>query len=104
VVVGLVAAAALPVTIVLAEVRRLFDLSYAAAAAPVALFGGMLAIALARRGRLRIERTLGRVGGGASAAAGRALGVIGVLAAVAAAIAVVTYVVLGRFANDVSPL
>ena len=86
-------------TVVLAEVRGLFDLSYAAGAAPVALFGGLLALALARRGRLRVERTLGRVGGRRAAAAGRVLGVVAILTAVAAGIAVATYVALGRFAN-----
>jgi hypothetical protein len=82
-----------------AEVQDLYDLPWAAGAAPVALVAGVTALILARRGRIRRERTLGRVGGRATGAIGKALGVLGILTAVAASIAVATYIVLDRFAN-----
>jgi hypothetical protein len=87
---GLVAAASVPAAVAGAEVRGLYDLHFAAGAIPVALLLGVLAVVLARRGRIRRERTLGRVGGRASGAIGKALGVLGILSAVAAGIAVAT--------------
>ena len=93
------AVAALPVAVALSEVQGLFELEYAAAAAPVALLGGLVAVSLARRARVRSERTLGRVGGRRTAALGRALGIVAILLAFAAGIAVATYVLLGRFAE-----
>jgi hypothetical protein len=97
--VGLLAAAALPAAVAGAEVRGLYDLPFAAAAIPVAFLAGVGAVVLARRGRIRRERTLGRVGGRATGAIGKTLGVLAILTAVAAAIAVATYVALERFAN-----
>jgi hypothetical protein len=94
----------LPVAVALAEVRGLFDLLYAAAAIPVAFVGGILALALGRRARTERERTLGRVGGRAPAAAGRLLGVLAVLLAAAGAIALATYHLIGRLAEQGIPL
>lgn len=99
VLVGLLAAAILPVAVALAEVRDLYDLRYAAGAVPVAFAAGVTAVILARRGRIRRERTIGRVGGRATGAVGKTLGVLGILAALAGAIAAGTYLLLERFAN-----
>jgi hypothetical protein len=96
---GLVAAVALPAAVYAAELHGLFDLVYAAAAVPVAFLGGALAVVLARKARQRSERTLGRVGGRRVAAAGRVFGLIGILAAIAAGVAVATYLVLTRLAE-----
>ncbi len=100
VLVGLLGIAALPVAVALAELQGLFDLEYAAGAAPVALVGGVVALSLARRARVRSERTLGRVGGRRTAAFGRALGVLAILIAFATAIAAATYVTLERFEEE----
>jgi hypothetical protein len=97
VLVALLAVAALPVAVALAELQGLFDVEYAAGAAPLALVGGLVALSLARRARVRSERTLGRVGGRGTAAAGRALGVLAVLLAFATGIAAATYLTLERF-------
>lgn len=96
---GVLAAAALPVAVFLAEIRELYDLLYAAAAAPPALAGGVTALVLARRARERSERTLGRVGGRAAAAVGSLFGLVAVLLASAALIALATYYVIARLAE-----
>ena len=94
--VGLLAAAAIPVAIALAEVVGYYDLLAAAAAIPVALVLGVAALVLARRARHRLQRTVGRVGGGRVARIGRALGVLGICLAITASISVGFYVVLSR--------
>jgi hypothetical protein len=96
VLVGLVAAAALPATIAAAEVWDLLRLIEASAAIPVALLAGIAAILLARGARERIRRTIGRVGGERQARLGRALGALGVALALSGAIAVGFYYVLQR--------
>ena len=96
---GILAVAALPAAVGLAELLADVRLLDAAAAIPVALAGGLAAIWLAGGARRRIERTLGRVGGRGAARAGRTLGVIGICLAVSAAIAVATYYALVRWAE-----
>jgi len=80
-------------------VRGAFDLVWATAAIPGAFVGGLLTLALAGRGRVRIERTIGRARGRAAAAGGRVLGVVAILLAVAGAIAIVTFLLLERYAQ-----
>lgn len=65
----------------------------------MAFVAGVTAVILARRGRIRRERTIGRVGGRATGAVGKTLGVLGILAALAGAVAAGTYLLLERFAN-----
>ena len=95
--VGLLAAAALPAAIVVAQLTDAYQLLRAAAAIPVALVLGLVAILLARGARLRIDRTLGRVGGEGAANAGRLLGVLAFLLGIAGTIAVAFYYVLQRY-------
>jgi hypothetical protein len=54
-------------------------------------------VLLARRARVRVERTLGRVGGLRVARVGRALGVLGIMLGLSGAISVGVYFVLTRF-------
>ena len=96
-VVGLLGAAALPAAIAASELRDELSLLESAWAAPVAFVLGVLAIWLARRGRRRFERTIGRVGGSGTARAGRLLGIFAVCLGVAGAIAVAFYEYLVRF-------
>ena len=95
--VGLLAAAALPVAVALAEAAELFELLDASGAIPVAGGLGIAALVLARGARLRAERTLGRVGGEGAARAGRLLGVLAICLAIAGAIAVGFYFVLQHY-------
>jgi hypothetical protein len=95
--VGLVAVAALPAAIALAEFADRYDLLQAGWAVPVALVLGFAAVVLARRARVRVERTLGRVGGEATARAGRVLGVLAIMLGLSGAIAVGVYLGLTRF-------
>ena len=95
--VGLLAAAALPVAVALAEAAELFELLDASGAIPVAGGLGIAALVLARGARLRAERTLGRVGGEGAARAGRFLGVLAICLAIAGAIAVGFYFVLQHY-------
>jgi hypothetical protein len=99
VLVGLLAAAALPLTIAAAEVWNRIRLIEASAAIPVAFVLGVAAILLARGARERVRRTIGRVGGERLAATGRALGVLAVMLACSGAIAVGFYYVLRRVAE-----
>ena len=95
--VGLLAVAALPAAIALAEFDDRYDLLQAGWAVPVALVLGLVAVLLARRARVRVERTLGRVGGEATARVGRTLGVLAIMLGLSGAIAVGVYLVLTRF-------
>ena len=97
VVVGLLGAAALPAAIAASELRDELTLLETAWAAPIAFVLGVVAIWLARRGRRRFERTVGRVGGSGTARVGRWLGILAVCLAVAGGIAIVFYEYLVRF-------
>jgi hypothetical protein len=94
---GLLAVAALPAAIALAQVSARVKLVQAAAAAPVAAFLGIAALVLARRARRRSERTLGRAGGDGAARAGRILGVLGLCLAASAGIAIGFYGLLVHY-------
>jgi hypothetical protein len=95
VVVGLLAAAALPAAIAAAELTDRFRLIEAAWAIPAALVLGLLALALARRGRRNAARSV-RLAGARTARVGRLLGALGVALALAGAIAVAFYWYLDR--------
>ena len=95
--VGLLAAAALPVTIAVAQATDLLELLDASGAIPVAAALGVLAIALARSARRRAELTLGRIGGERAARAGRVLGVLAMCLAIAGVIAIAFYFVLQSY-------
>jgi hypothetical protein len=94
---GLLAVAALPAAIALAQVSARVKLTQAAAGAPVAALLGVAALVLARRARRRSERTLGRAGGDGAARAGRILGVLGLCLAASAAIAIGFYGLLVHY-------
>ena len=96
---GLLAAAALPVAIAVAETTDLIELLEAAGAIPVAAIGGIAAIALGRRARVRFERTLGRVGGAGAARLGRLLGSLALALAAAGTIAVAFYYFLADYSK-----
>jgi hypothetical protein len=61
-----------------------------------ALLGGA-AILLARKGMRKIERTIGRAGGGGSARVGRLLGMLGICIGLTAGIALGVYGLLNFF-------
>lgn len=95
---GLVGVAAIPAAVVAAEFYDLATLLESSVSiAPAAAFS-LLAVMLGRRGRLMVERTLGRARGASLAKLGRLLGYFGLYLAVTAGIAVVTYYVLREFA------
>jgi hypothetical protein len=96
-IVGLLAVAVLPAAIAVAEREERFELLDAGYAVPAALVLGLGAVLLARRARLRVERTLGRVGGLRLARAGRIFGVLGIMLGLSGAISVGVYLVLTRF-------
>jgi hypothetical protein len=96
-IVGLLAVAVLPAAIAIAEREERFELLEAGYAVPAALVLGLAALLLARRARLRVERTLGRVGGLRLARVGRALGVLAIMLGLSGAISVGVYLVLTRF-------
>lgn len=93
------AVAAVPVGIVVAESVDELRLLHATVSVPVGAVIGLLAIALARRARGRIQLTLGRVGGERTAWVGRALGLLGIYLAATAGLAVAFYGLLELFAS-----
>jgi len=99
VLVGVLAVATMPVAIVVVRRVERYQLLDAAFAIPLGMALGVGAVALARRGRLRIERTLGRAGGRRAASVGRLLGLLGFCLATTAAISVGTYALLTILAD-----
>ena len=99
VVFGLLAVAAIPAGVLAARYTRVTLLQSAISIAVAALLG-LYAVILARRGRERIQLTLGRAVGEASARLGRALGILAVWAAGAAGLAVGFYGLLSLFASS----
>lgn len=91
--------AVVPGAVATAEVLEAVELLDAAAAVPLAAALALAALWLARRARIRTERTLGRVGGAGTARAGRILAVLGLCIAAAGAVALVTFYALTRFAE-----
>lgn len=96
--VGLAAVAAIPAAIVAAEVYDVMTLLESSVSIPPAFVLSVAAVLLGRKARRDVERTLGRVRGGALARIGRILGYLGLYLAVTAAISVATYYVLREFA------
>ncbi len=88
VIVGAVAVIAIPGAIALAAYSSTVDLTYAAAAIPVAVVLGIVAIVLARSARRQSQVTLGRVGGTGLARAGSILGILGLYLAVMALLSI----------------
>jgi len=91
---GLLAVAALPAAVAVAQVSPHVKLLQAAAGIPVAAILGITALFLARRAFRRAERTLGHVSGRGTARAGRILGVLGLCIACSGGIAVGFYYLL----------
>jgi hypothetical protein len=90
---GLLAAAAIPVAILVTHVRNDLRLLHAGIAVPVAFAFGVAAVLVSRKARRRLERTLGRAGGAASARAGRILGWLGIYLALIGTISLTVYAV-----------
>lgn len=89
----------MPLAIAATRWSATYELLHAAFAIPVAAGLGALAVALSRRARSRIQRTLGRAGGERAARWGRTLGIAGFLAAGTAAMAVGVYGLLELVAS-----
>jgi len=94
VVLGLLAAATMPVAIVATRYSESYELIHAAFAIPVAVVLGILAVVLARRARALDRATLGKAGGTRAAQVGRLLGILGLCMAASATIAVAVYELL----------
>lgn len=90
---ALLALAAIPIAAAVTESRSDLRLVHAGVAVPVAAVLAIAAIRLARRARLRLERTLGRAGGERTARAGRILGWLALYLALIASISLGVYAV-----------
>lgn len=93
-VVGLLAAVAVPVGVFFSRWVGGVRLIDAAIAIPVAVLLGAAAILLGRRSRREVEWTLGRIGGLGWARAGTVLGVVALCLAATAAVALGFYALL----------
>jgi hypothetical protein len=91
VVVGLLAAATMPVAILATRYSESYDLLHAGFAIPVAIVLGGLAIVLGRRALRHDDLRLGRAGGRGAARVGRALGVLGIALAATCLVALAVY-------------
>jgi hypothetical protein len=96
---GVLSLVTMPLAIVATRWSAAYELLDAAYLIPVAATLGAVGVALARRARARIQRTLGRAGGARAARWGRALGIAGFLVAVTAALAVGVYGLLELVAS-----
>jgi hypothetical protein len=94
---GLLAVAALPAAVGVAQLSARVKLLQAAVGIPVAALLGAAALLLAGRAVRRSERTLGRAGGEGTARAARILGMLGLCIAAAGAIAIGFYEFLIRY-------
>ncbi len=97
---GLASVLAIPGGVVLSYYSETVTLVQSSASAGLAFVFGLYAILLARRGRETIARTIGRSGGGAASAVGRALGWLGLCMGISAALAVGFYGLLTLFAKS----
>jgi hypothetical protein len=94
VVLGLLAAATMPIAIGATRYSSTYELLHAAFAIPVAVVLGIAAVVLARKARALDRATLGKAGGAGAARAGRLLGILGLCMAASATIAVAVYELL----------
>jgi hypothetical protein len=94
VVVGLLGVASLPAAVAYADRSERVELLWAGVAVPVAALLGLVAVALARRGRRRAELTLTRRSGARWALLGRLLGTLALLLAGSGITALAVYVLL----------
>ncbi len=94
VVVGILSLASLPAAILATRWSDAYELIDSAAAIPVAILLGILAILLARRARSRGQRTLAGVRGSRTARFGRFLGIAGLLLGITGAMAVGVFLIL----------
>jgi hypothetical protein len=97
--VGLAAVAIVPLAIVASRFFDELTLVRACGSAGLAAVLGIVAIALARRGRETVQRTLGRSGGEVSARLGRWLGWIAIWVAATTGLALAFYGLLTLFAE-----
>jgi hypothetical protein len=91
---GLLAAAALPAAVAYGYTSETLQLIWAGVAVPVAFVLGIAAIAAARASERRARMTLLRRSGSALARLGRLLGLLGILLAGTGAIALAVYGIL----------
>jgi hypothetical protein len=91
---GLLAAAALPVTVAYAYTSETLQLIWAGVGVPVALVLGIATLAAARAGQRRAQMTLLRRSGSVTARLGRFLGLIGLILGGTGAIALAVYAIL----------
>jgi hypothetical protein len=98
VVAGVVGVAAIPAGILVARYTEV-TLLQSTASIGVAMLFGLYAIVLARRGRERVQMTLGRAEGDTAASIGRILAVVALWGAGAAALAVGFFGLLTLFAS-----
>ena len=96
---GILAVLAIPGGVLLARESRMVTLIDASGAVAVAALLGWVAIIQARRGRERVQITLGRAGGERTARIGRLLGIVGLLMAATAGLALGFWGLLSLFAS-----
>jgi hypothetical protein len=96
---GIASIAAIPAGTVLARESERVTLVDSSGSVAVAALLGWAAIVLARRGKDRLQISLGRAGGGGAARAGRILGIVGLLVAGTAALALGFWGLLSLFAG-----
>ena len=94
VLVGLLAAAAVPAAVAYAYLSPRLELIWGGAAVPVAVVLALAALALARRGERRAQLALVRRTGSASSQAGRLLATLALLFAGSALTALIVYAAL----------
>ena len=90
---GVLAAAAIPVAVAYADRSLSVELIWAGVAVPVAALFGLAALGAARAGRRRAQLTLRR-SGARTAVLGRFLGLLGLLFAGTGAISLLVYAIL----------
>jgi hypothetical protein len=98
-VVGVLAIAVVPLALAASRYFDELTLVQSCASAVLAAVLGVFAIALARRGRETVQRTLGRSGGEGAARVGRWLGVIALWMATTTGLALAFYALLTLFAD-----
>jgi hypothetical protein len=96
---GIASIAAIPAGTLLARESQRVTLVDSSGSVAIAALCGWAAIVLARRGRERVQITLGRAGGSGAARAGGILGIVGLLVAGTAALALGFWGLLSLFAE-----